>query len=65
MGHCFEKLHRGLCVLQKQAWAPLTMLSCLWAVEEEEVERVIDVMRDLSVCKVEGREVDGKEMIGI
>ena len=26
---CIEELHRGLCVLQKQAWAPVIMLSCL------------------------------------
>ena len=62
---CLEKLHRGLCVLQKQAWAPVTMLSCLWDLEEEAVERVVDVMAELSICKVEDREVDGEEMMGI
>ena len=62
---CFERLHRSLCVLQKQAWAPVTMLSCLWGIVEEEVERVVDVMRDLSVCRVERRDVDGEEMVGI
>ena len=33
--------------------------------KEEEVERVVDVMRDLSVCRVERREVDGEEIMGI
>ena len=63
--HCFKRLHRGLCVLQKQGWAPSTMRSCLWDIEEEEVQRAVDVMRDLSVCRVEGRKVDGREMIGM
>ena len=62
---CLERLYRGLCVLQKQAWAPMTMLSCLWGMEEEEAEGVVDLMEDLSVCRIEERDVDGEEMIGI
>ena len=33
--------------------------------KEEEVERVIEMMEDLSICKVESREVSGREMAGI
>ena len=52
-------------MLQKQARAPLRMLSCLGGVEEEKVEQVVNAMRELSTCRVKGREVDGKEMMEI
>ena len=64
-GHFFKTLHRGLCVLQEQASASVTMLSCLWGVEEETVEGMLDVMEDLSVCRIEEREVNGGKMLGI
>lgn len=33
--HTFVEMHRALCVIQKQEWAPLSILSFLWKLEDE------------------------------
>ena len=60
-----EELHRGLCVLQKKGWAPVTMLSCLWGIDEREAGTVVEAMGEMSVCDVEYRTVEGKSIIGV
>ena len=32
----YKEIHRSLCVLEKQQWAPIDMLVCLWEVKSEE-----------------------------
>ena len=63
-GRSVSELHRGLCVLQKQQWAPVTMLSCLWGVDEDEAENVCEMMEGISVFEIEHRVVNGSMVMG-
>ena len=60
-----EELHRGLCVLQKQVWAPVTKLSYLWSVSEEEAQNVAILMGEMSLCDVVYLTVDGRKVLGL
>ena len=39
--YCYAEMHRSLCVLEKQQWAPVEMLGCMWSIKSEEVVRGI------------------------
>ena len=60
-----SELHRALCVLQKQQWAPVTMLSCLWGVDEGEAESICKMLEEISACEIEYRVVNGSEVKGV
>ena len=60
-----SELHRGLRALQKQQWVPITMLSCLWGVEENEAEHVCEMMEDINVCEIEHRVVNGNMVMRV
>ena len=64
-GLTVETLHQGLCVLQKRQVAPITMLCCLWGMEEKEVEGVIRLMEEINVCSVHYCIINGKEKMGV
>ena len=34
--YSYREMHRSLCILEKQQWAPLDMLRCLWNIKSEE-----------------------------
>ena len=59
------ELHQGLCVLQKQQWAPVTMLSCLWGVSKREAKSIAEMMEGISACDIEYRLVAGKSVFGV
>ena len=61
-----SKMHRGLCVLKKQQWAPLSMLQCLWSLPSiEDANVVVDQFSEVGLVDVQFRKIGDNEVKGI
>lgn len=53
------EMYRSLCVLQKQLWAPFSMLRALWGLDADQVKDVVESFEELNLLEVEFRDVGG------
>ena len=61
-----NEMHRGLCVLKKQQWAPLSMLQSLWGLPSiEDASIVVDQFSEVGLVDVQFRKIGDNEVKGI